>query len=277
MTTSSLQSGDGLTLFTRSWRPGGKARAIVVLVHGFKAHSELFDWAATEMAQRGLAVHALDLRGHGHSAGERLWAEKFSDYTDDVDLLVKSARQRDPGLPVFVLGHSAGGVIASMYALEHQAELAGLVCESFAHEVPAPDFALAVLKGISHIAPHLHVLKLEDEGFSRDPAFVERMKNDPLIDRAGYPTNTVAEMVRADERLKESGFAQIKLPVLILHGTADRVTLPHGSKRFKELGGSQDKTLKLYEDHFHDLLNDLGRERVLADIVEWIVTRIPAR
>lgn len=270
---STLQARDGVGLFTRRWTPTGTPRAVVVLVHGFKAHGGLFDWAGAQMAMRGLATYALDLRGHGKSAGERLWVEKFTDYTADVDAVVSEARRENPGLPVFVLGHSAGGVIACMYAIEHQQELAGLVCESFAHEVPTPDFALAVLKGVSHIAPHLHVLKLEDEGFSRDSAFVQRMKSDPLIAREGYPAHTVAEMVRADEYLKREGFAATRLPVLILHGTADRVTVPHGSQVFDQRGGSKDKTLRLYEGHFHDLLNDLGRERVLADVVEWIVTR----
>lgn len=173
-----------------------------------------------------------------------------------------------------MLAHSAGGVIACMYALEHQRELAGLVCESFAHEVPAPDFALAILKGVSYIAPHAHVLKLDDDGFSRDPSFVEPRKTDPLIERAGYPAHTVAEMVRADERLKRD-FPLITLPVLILHGTEDRVTLPHGSQRFNDTGGSSDKTLKLHEGHYHDLLNDIGKEGVLADIVAWISARLP--
>ena len=82
---------------------------------------------------------------------------------------------------MFLLGHSAGGVVACIYALEHQDELAGLICESFAYQVPAPDFALAVLKGLSHVAPHAHVLKLKNEDFSRDPQVVAAMNADPLI------------------------------------------------------------------------------------------------
>lgn len=273
---SLIRSKDGTQIFTRAWRPLAPARAVVVLVHGFKAHGGLFDWVGTQLSQRGFAPYALDLRGHGRSHGERLHIHKLSDYTDDVDALVAAARRRDPGLPVFVLGHSAGGVISCMYVLEHQKQLAGLICESFAHEVPAPDFALAVIKGLDHIAPNLHVFKLEDEAFSRDPEFVERMKTDPLIERKAYPAHTVAELVRADERLKNGDFARIKLPVLILHGTADRVTRPHGSQRFDQLGGSQDKTLRLYEGHYHDLLNDLDRETVLADIVEWMRNRVAA-
>lgn len=270
-----FEGKDGIKLFLRTWRPTQPARAVVVIVHGFKAHSGLYEWAGPQLVAQGFAVYALDLRGHGRSEGERLYVDKFSDFTEDVHRLVLLAKSRDPGLPVFMLAHSAGGVIACGYALEHQAELAGLVCESFAHEVPAPDFALAILKGISYVAPHVHVLKLDDDAFSRDPAFVAQMKADPLIERAGYPAQTVAEMVRADERLKRE-FPRITLPVFILHGTEDKVTLASGSQRFADTAGSRDKTLKLYEGHFHDLLNDHGKEAVMADIVAWISARIPA-
>jgi len=120
-----------------------------------------------------------------------------------------------------MLGHSAGGVVACLYALEHQAALAGLVCESFAFQTPAPDFALAVLKGLSHVFPHAHVLHLKNEDFSRDPNVVAAMNADPLIAHETQPTKTVAQLVLADERLNQE-FSRITLPVLILHGTADK-------------------------------------------------------
>ena len=134
--------------------------------------------------------------------------------------------------------------------------------------------ALAVVKGLSHLAPHVHVLNLRSEDFSRDPAAVKAMLDDPLIAGEVQPTNTVAELARADERL-EREFPQITLPLLILHGTADKVTKPSGSQFFHETAGSADKTLKLYEGHAHDLLNDLGREGVMADIAAWIERRLP--
>jgi alpha-beta hydrolase superfamily lysophospholipase len=185
------------------------------------------------------------------------------------------AKSREPGLPVYLLGHSAGGVVSCVYTLEHQAEIAGLICESFAFQVAAPDFALAVVKGLSHLAPHAHVLKLNNADFSRDPQVVQAMNDDPLIAHEVQPTKTVAELVRADERLKQE-FPLITLPVLILHGTADKVTRPGGSQFFYDTAGSADKTLKLYEDHAHDLLNDYGREGVMSDITTWISERIAA-
>jgi acylglycerol lipase len=276
MNESSFQGVGGLKIVTRSWHPSaGKPRALVVIVPGFNSHSGYYQWVAEQFVNNGLAVYALDLRGRGKSDGERFYVAKFADYVNDVATFVTLAKSQDPGLPVFLLGHSAGGVVSCIYTLEHQAEINGLICESFAHEVPAPDFALAVLKGLSHVAPHAHVLKLNNEDFSRDPKVVESMNNDPLIAHEVQPTQTVAEMVRADERLKKE-FGLITLPVLILHGTLDKATKPSGSQRFYDMAGSTDKTLKLYEGHVHDLLNDLDKEVVLADIQRWIDEHIPA-
>jgi alpha-beta hydrolase superfamily lysophospholipase len=268
-----LDSAGGLRIFIRSWRPESKPRAVIVLVHGFNSHSGYYLWAAEQLVASGLAVYALDLRGRGKSDGERYYIDKFAEYQSDVDVLVNTARSREPGIPVFILGHSAGGVIAGNYVLDHPSVFAGFICESFAYKVPAPDFALAVLKGLSHLAPHAHVLNLPKKEFSRDPKVTQALIDDPLLANEVQPTKTVAEMVRADERLSRD-FPQFKLPVLIIHGTKDTVTRPEGSKEFYERAGSADKTLKLYEGYFHDPLNDVGKEPVMADIRAWIEKRI---
>jgi alpha-beta hydrolase superfamily lysophospholipase len=269
-TEERLDTTGGLTLFVRSWRPDANARGVVVIVPGFNSHSGYFGWTAEQLVAADLAVYAVDLRGRGQSDGERFYVEKFADYVADVSAVVTFAKSREPGLPTFLLGHSAGGVVGCLYALDYPHELNGLISESFAHEIPAPDFALAVFKGLGHIAPHAHILHLKNEIFTRDPKAVETMNADPLIANETQPTKTLAEMVRADERLKR-GFSSMTLPVLILHGTADQATRPSGSQHFYDMAGSQDKTLKLYDGHFHDLLNDLDKEIVMADIKNWIV------
>ncbi len=266
--------GDGdLKLFVRSWRPATAPRGVVVICHGVNSHSGQYFWVAEQFVAAGLAVYALDLRGRGLSDGERFYIEDISEYVGDLARVVKLAKSREPGLPVILLGHSAGGVVSCVYTLENQAELAGFVCESFAFQVPAPDVALAVIKGISHIASHVPVLRLHNEDFSRDPAVVKSMNEDPLIAGEVQPAITVAALVRADERIRKE-FPLITLPLLILHGTADKATRPSGSQLFHDTAGSADKTLKLYEGHFHDLLNDLDKEVVLRDIRSWIDAHI---
>lgn len=267
-----IDSTKDVTIFVRSWRPAA-ARAVVVICHGVNSHSGQYLWTGGQLAARGFAVYALDLRGRGRSDGERFYVEDVADYVSDVAATVALAKSRHAGIPLFVLGHSAGGVVSSTYVLDHPEGIAGFICESFAFQVPAPGFALAAIKGLSHIAPRLPVLKLKNEDFSRDPDAVEALNSDPLTAHEAQPAITVAALVRADERLREE-FPHIRLPLLILHGTSDNATIYHGSQFFHETAGSSDKTLKLYEGHFHDLLNDLGKDQVLADIAGWIDARI---
>jgi alpha-beta hydrolase superfamily lysophospholipase len=261
-----------IQLLARSWRPSGTVRGVFVIVHGFKAHSGRYLAVAEELVQDGFAVYAMDLRGHGKSEGERYWVDSFDDYVNDLEKFMAIVRAREPGMPVFLFGHSAGGVVASLYASRHQQELAGLISEDFAFELPPSEFALAIIKGLSHVAPHLHVLNIPDAAFSRDPVVLESMKNDPLIVQTPGPSQTLAAMVRADEELKRR-IPDISLPVLIIHGTADTAVRPHGSQRFFDDVGSRDKTLKLYDGAYHDPLHDIGRERVMVDLVKWVTDR----
>src|SRR5215469_3599705 len=270
-----VDGASGLSIFFRSLRPKQGARAVVVIVPGFNAHSGYYAWVAEQLIAAGLAVYAVDLRGRGKSDGERFYVDSFEDYVSDVEAVIKVARSRESSVPVFLLGHSAGGVVSCLYTLDHQSELAGLICESFAHELPAPDFALAVFKGLGHLAPHAHILHLPNERFSRDPKVVAAMNEDPLIAHETQPTRTMAALVRADERLKTE-FPLITLPVLILHGTVDKNTNPSGSQHFFDNAGSVDKTLKLYEGGFHDLLNDLDKRVVMQAIQDWIGARLSA-
>jgi acylglycerol lipase len=275
MKESTFEGVGGLKIFTRSWQPDGKPRGVMVIVHGFNSHSGQYLWAAEQFTKNGLAVYALDLRGRGRSEGERYYVEKMDDFVEDVETLVKQAKSENPGLPVFMLGHSAGGVTACVYALDHQAEIDGLICESFAYQLPVPEIVLTFLKGLSYITPHTHVFSLKNKDFTRDEKVVEEMNNDILIKGESQPAQTAAAMLHASERLKKE-FPNIALPVLILHGTADKATKPSGSQHFYDAAGSNDKTLKLYEGHFHDLLNDLDKEIVMTDIQNWIDERIPA-
>lgn len=275
MNESSFEGVGGLKIATRSWQPEGKPRGVMILIHGFNAHSGYMVWPGEQFAANGFASYALDLRGRGKSEGERFYVEEFSDYLTDVNTLVGIARSENPGLPVYVLGHSAGGVIATSYVFEHQNEIAGLVCESFAFDVGLPHLVQLALQGVSHLAPHLHVFSLNNADFSRDPAAVEKMNNDPLIAKESQPAETASEMLKAAERLKEN-MPKFTVPVFIIHGTDDKATRPAGSQYFYDNAASTDKTLKLYEGHYHDLLADVDKEVVMADIQAWLDERVPA-
>jgi acylglycerol lipase len=269
-----IDSTKGIKIVVRSWQPESMPRGVIAICHGVNSHGGQYLWVGEQFAAAGFAAYALDLRGRGKSDGERFYVEHVADYVSDVTATIALAKSRHPGLPVFLLGHSAGGVVSATYVLENPSGVAGFICESFAFQVPAPGFALAAIKGLSHIAPRLPALKLKNADFSRDPKAVEALNHDPLTANEAQPAITVAALVRADERLREE-FPRITMPVLIMHGTADKATIYHGSEFFFQTAGSKDKTLKLYEGHYHDLLNDLGKEQVMSDINAWIGARLP--
>jgi alpha-beta hydrolase superfamily lysophospholipase len=183
--------------------------------------------------------------------------------------MVKLAKSRHPGLPVILMGHSAGGVTSVVYTLDNQKELAGLVCISFAYRVPAPDIALKAFGFLAQFLPKLPVLALKNSDFSRDKAHVARMDADPLIKGEKQPLQTVKALVAAGARMRAE-FPNITIPVLIMHGGDDHATLPVGSQEFFDRTGSKDKEIKLYPGHYHDLLADIGKEQVLGDIETWM-------
>ncbi|AUD01824.1 alpha/beta hydrolase [Spirosoma pollinicola] len=271
--SESFLSEEGLNVAYRHWQAVNPPKAILVFAHGFNSHSGYFQWPAHQLTAQNFEVYAIDFPGRGDSDGERYYIADYEQFVNELDKLVAIAQTTYPSLPTFLLGHSAGGVLAAIYVLEHQAKFKGFICESFAFQVPAPDFAVAVLKGLSHLFPHAHVLRLNNEDFSRDPAVVEFMNADPLIANEVQPTKTVQQLSLADERLKTE-MSAIQLPLLILHGTADKATKPSGSQYFYDHASSPDKTLKFYEGHYHDLLNDLEKETVMGDILAWLTERV---
>ena len=274
--TEEWLDGTAGKIFTRHWEPEGSPKASLVICHGVNSHGGQYIRAGEEFASRGFAVTTLDLRGRGRSDGERFYIESIDEYVSDLSLALEEARARHPDLPLYLLGHSAGGVTSTTYALDYQERIDGLICESFAFRVFAPNLALKLLEGASHVLPHAHVLRLKMEDFSRDPEWVAQLNADPLTLDEVQPVSTVAAFARAGERF-EREFGKISLPVLILHGTQDKATRPDGSEQFFNEAGSTDKTLKLYEGYYHDLLNDLGRDTVFEDIDAWISERLPVR
>lgn len=262
----------GTKLHLRSWRPDAP-NATVVICHGVNSHSGQYLWSGEQLTAAGFAVYACDHRGRGKSEGRRFYIEDIGEYTEDLGRVIALAKSREPGTKVFLLGHSAGGVVSCTWALDHQAEIGGFICESFAFEVPAPAIVLSLVRLLGRVTPGLPALKLKMRDFTRDPAALRALEADSLTQGEVQPAGTVAALLQATDRMRRE-FPAITLPVLIMHGTADKATVPAGSKLFYEQAGSRDKTLKLYEGHFHDLLNDVGKESVMADMVAWMNTRL---
>jgi alpha-beta hydrolase superfamily lysophospholipase len=272
MKEESFSGRGGTRLHMRSWL-SQTPKAVVVICHGVNSHSGQYLWAGEQFAAAGFTVYAYDHRGRGKSEGPRFYIDDVHEYTDDLGTFIALVKSREPGLKVFLLGHSAGGVVSCTWALDHQREIAGFICESFAFEVPAPAPVLAFVRLLARVAPKLPVLKLKMKDFTRDPVALRALEADPLTKGEVQPARTVAALLQATDRMRRE-FSTITLPVLIMHGTHDKATRPSGSQRFHEAAGSRDKTLKLYEGHFHDLLSDLEKDEVIADVLAWIDGRL---
>ncbi len=275
---SSFPGTWGVKLFEARWKPRGEARACLVLVHGLKDYGARYGELASALAAHGIATHATDLRGHGKSNGARVWVRSFEDYMADLDMSVQRARETYPGKPIFLFGHSLGGTIATLYAITRKPDLQGLITSAGSLK-PGAGLTPAKVreaKRLSRLAPRRRTLKLQDDLFSRDPAVVAGMASDPMMDDGAGPSRTAAELIKARETLQPRE-GEVTAPLLVLHGSADKVCNPDGSREFVANASSKDKTLRIYKGFYHDLLHEPHHARVLSDIVLWVDARATKR
>jgi alpha-beta hydrolase superfamily lysophospholipase len=278
MKTSSgtFETAAGQQLFERHWLPEGQPRAHLVIVHGYAEHSGRYEHVAAYMTARGFAVHALDLRGHGQSGGERVLVRSFEEFLDDVDAFLDRVRAQSGARPIFLLGHSMGGTIVALATATRRPDVRGVLLSGallWAGGGWWQSLMLRVMSLLGRLFPRLRLRELAAETVSRDPAVVAKYDSDPLNYRGKIPAGTAGAMagaVRGIERNK----ASIASPLLIMHGTADALTDPEGSRRLHERAGSADKSLKLYEGLFHEILNEPEQRQVMDDIAAWMDARL---
>ncbi|MBU9367860.1 lysophospholipase [Burkholderia multivorans] len=278
-----LRTADGVELASYRWPADARAappRATVALLHGLAEHAGRYAPLAARLNAAGIDLLAIDLRGHGRSPGKRAWVARFDEYLDDADALVDEAARAPT--PLFLMGHSMGGAIAALYAIERAparaCTLAGLVLSSpaLAPGRDVPRWMLALSRLISRVWPTFPAIRIDAALLSRDADVVAGNRADPLVHHGPVPARTGAEILDAMARI-ERGRSALRVPVLVYHGTADKLTEPDGSRTFGARVGSADRTLTLYEGGFHETMNDIERERVIDALIGWIDARVPAR
>ncbi|MFL6293852.1 MAG: alpha/beta hydrolase [Thermoanaerobaculia bacterium] len=271
---STFQTRDGLALSSCSY-PCPAPRARVVLVHGYAEHMGRYAHVIEALNGAGFEVHAFDLRGHGRSEGVRGHVLRFQDYLDDLDLFLAELPQ--DALPLFLLGHSLGGLLSLRYVLDRPDAFVALAVSSpYLHIATDVHFLKeAVANAASHLAPTLLTKSpIEAKALSHDPAVVEAYIADPLIFKTFNARWFFEAREAQEEVLKRAG--EIRLPVLMLIGSADPIAEPARSKEVFERLGSADKTLRIYDDFFHEVLNEVSKERVIRDLVGWLGERVPS-
>lgn len=270
----SVRSAEGESLYWQSWSPENTPKAVLLLAHGLAEHSGRYAHFADFFLARGYAVFALDHKGHGKSDGARCHIRRFADFTSGLELLFDKVRAECPGIPIFLVGHSMGGLIAVHFLLAHQSALAGCVLSGAAVR-PAVELSRIqrfLMRFFSRFMPGIRLLQLDAAAISRDPEVVERYRTDPLV-FTGNVTARLAEQLFSAMTGLETWLATIKLPMLILHGARDGLTSPEGSRMLHEHIGSTDKKLIIYEGLFHEVYNEPEQEAVMTDVAGWLDQR----
>lgn len=257
-------------IFHQAWLPDAPPSAVLLVVHGLGEHSGRYGNVVNHFVPRGYAVYALDHYGHGQSDGQREYVERFDDYIHTLKIFFDQVHGWQPRPPIFLMGHSLGGLISAVYLLDDQAGLAGAVLSAPAVKAPKLSPALLVMgRLLSVVAPKLGVLALDASAVSRDPEVVRAYVNDPLVFTGKTTARLGAETIAAMQRV-QAGAAAITLPLLILQGGADRLVDPAGAELLYQAAGSADKTLKTYPGLYHEIYNEPEHEQVLGDVEAWL-------
>jgi acylglycerol lipase len=273
----------GIVLYGRSWAATGipraatgVPRAAILIIHGLGEHSGRYAAAATVLAGAGFAAHALDYRGHGRSEGRRVHVGDVSDYVADVQVGLIETRRRSPGVPVFLLGHSQGGLIALKLGLDHPAAVDGLVITSpflAVHSTSRPSpFVRAMAGVLVRVAPRLPMpTHIDVTLLSRDEGVGQAYARDPLVSHAAS-----AGWLRAIGRAQRDVRAragELRVPTLLMASGGDRLVDPDATRQFAREADAKVVEFVWWDGFYHEMLNDRGREQVLARIVAWLSQR----
>ena len=270
----SFQSGSGANIFYRCWATA-EPRAVLLLAHGLAEHSGRYGDFASYFADAGIATYALDFPGHGRSDGKRGHIRDFQEYTDALGTLLSPAREAHPDIPFVLFGHSMGGLIAADFLLQHQSEFVAAVLTGAAIQSPQQpsSIVLFINRVIASVMPRLGVLRMDASGISRDPQVISDYENDPLVYRGKATAGLVTALFSAMKRVVENA-TSIRLPMLIMHGSVDSLTAVEGSKLLHDSISSEDKKIVIYDGLYHEILNEPERKNVMADILQWLESRI---
>ena len=263
-------AGAGAKLHVTHWLPEGRPRAIVLLAHGYAEHAGRYAHVAQRLTQAGYAVYAVDHWGHGRSDGEGGYVPRFSAYLDGMAELLTLVEINHGDTPRLLLGHSMGGLIATLFLIERQQAFAAAAVSGPAilPAQPPSCFTVWISRFLSRFLPRLGVLSLDANGVSRDPAVVEAYKADPLVYGGKIGARLGKEFMDA-MAAAQAGAPTIRLPLLIQHGEADRLTAPAGSRYLFDHVASADKHLEIYPGLFHEIYNEPERDAVLDDLIGW--------
>jgi acylglycerol lipase len=265
-----LQTTDGIHLYVEK-NEAADARAAVLILHGLAEHLGRYNYTAGKLTESGLSVYRFDLRGHGRSEGKRGYVDHLDVYLSDTGLALNWLKGDYPTLPTFVLGHSMGGLIATAYHIKHRDHLTGQIFTGAAvihlplfDELRRTDFNLTPDQCMPNSLANL---------ISHDQIFIQSYLDDPLV-LPGITYKLLGEIfIRGIEWLSGQ-IHYFNAPCLILHGADDQIVTPKSAEYLYEHISSADKTLKIYDHLYHDILNEFDKDLIIEEICEWIKERL---
>jgi acylglycerol lipase len=264
-----------VNIYYQGWLPEGDVKAVLLIVHGLGEYCGRYTNLVNHFVPLGYAVYGLDHIGHGKSDGGREVVQRFEDYTDNLTTYFNMVKAWQPAKPIFLFGHSMGGLIVSYYLLDHQADFKGALISAPAVKIPATisPMTITMSKILSAIAPNAGILGLDATGISRDPEVVRTYANDPLVFHGKTPARLSAEMLKAMQRVTAEA-EKITLPFITIQGSADRLVDPGGAQLLYDKAGSKDKTLKTYEGLYHEVHNEPECSKMFKDLEIWLKDRV---
>ena len=266
----SWQSKQGLKLFAQAWSPAEQdVSAVVAFVHGLGEHSDRYPHVAQAFNKASMAFVTFDLPGHGQSEGKR-GVTSFDEIADEIDHLLAEARQRYPGKPLYLYGHSLGGVIVLYHLVTRRPKLRAAIATSPGLMPGSPVAAYKVLLGrvLNRLMPSVTVSSgLDAANISRDPQVVEKYRQDPLVHdqvstRLGWDILTCGEHIIAQA-------GNLQTPLLVTAGTGDHIVSMQAIQAFVERAPHNLVTLKLFDGGFHEPHNDYGHEEAINFVVNF--------
>jgi acylglycerol lipase len=261
-------------LYYQCWLPEAEPKAIIMLVHGIVEHSGRYQRTAKYLADAGYAVYSFDLRNHGRSQGQKGHVDDFSYFMDDLRTFHQLIKSRHSGSKIFLFGHSMGAAISLAYTEKYSAELTGLIISGspLCIQPRLPTSIIALLYPLALVVPRWQFFRLDSSTLSKDKNVVESYDTDPLVFRGKLTTGLLLPFLWELHKIR-ARLAEIKAPVLILHGGEDKLCLPEGSQVASREISSADKSLQIYQGLYHEILNEPEYAAVLGDILSWLDKR----